>query len=98
MYTRIYINPSQRSLVPVHTMPTIPTMPTTHSIINNLNFKSSNASQYNFKKCNLAIIHYVLQFMTDEEKKVLIKKIYKQLIKSGAMIVFEKTLIVVFLY
>ena len=30
--------------------------------------------------------------MTDEEKKVLIKKIYKQLIKSGAMIVFEKTL------
>ena len=60
--------------------------------INNLNFQSSNASQYNFKKCNLAIIHYVLQFMTDEEKKVLIKKIYKQLIKSGAMIVFEKTL------
>ena len=30
--------------------------------------------------------------MTDEEKKILLKKIHKQLIKSGAMIVFEKTL------
>lgn len=60
--------------------------------IKNLSFQSLNASLYNFKKCNLAIIHYVLQFMTDEEKKILLKKIHKQLIKSGAMIIFEKTL------
>ncbi|MDC0058150.1 hypothetical protein OAJ21_03015, partial [Pelagibacteraceae bacterium] len=30
--------------------------------------------------------------MTDDEKKVLIKSVYNKLIKSGGMIVFEKTL------
>ena len=60
--------------------------------IKNLSFQNSNASKYNFKKCNLAIIHYVLQFMSNEEKKILLKKIHKQLIKSGSLIVFEKTL------
>jgi len=60
--------------------------------IKNLNFYSSNASLFKFKKCNLAIIHYVLQFMSNEQKKKLLLSIYKKLINTGAIIIFEKTL------
>ena len=60
--------------------------------LKNLSFFCNNASKFKFKKCNLAVIHYVLQFMSEEEKKILIRSLYDKLIKSGALIVFEKTL------
>ena len=58
----------------------------------NISFVCTNASKYNFKIMNFAIIHYVLQFMPNEEKVILIKSIYKNLVDSGSLIVFEKTL------
>ena len=59
----------------------------------NLEFIQGNASAYKFKQCNLAIIHYCLQFMTMEEKNTLLSSLYKNLIESGAVIIFEKTLL-----
>jgi len=61
--------------------------------IKNLNFVEHNASKHNFKIINLAIIHYCLQFMPYNEKRVLLKLIYKKLLRKGAAIIFEKTLL-----
>ena len=58
----------------------------------NLNFYNIDASTYNYKKCNVAIIHYVLQFMTLEERRNLLNSLYSKLINSGAIIIFEKIL------
>tara|TARA_B100001057_G_C22591151_1_gene849032 strand:+ start:61 stop:756 length:696 start_codon:yes stop_codon:yes gene_type:complete len=59
----------------------------------NLKFIYKNAAQYHYQKCNLVIIHYVLQFMNANEKIKLLKKVYNKLAKDGSMIIFEKTLL-----
>lgn len=59
----------------------------------NLKFIYKNAIQYNYYKCNLVIIHYVLQFMNVDEKTKLLKKVFNKLSKDGALIIFEKTLL-----
>jgi len=58
----------------------------------NLKFYCTNASKYKFTKCNLAIIHYVLQFMSEIEKKTLLKSVKNNLVEGGGLIIFEKTL------
>jgi len=59
----------------------------------NVNFVNADASTYNFKKYNLAIIHYCLQFMSSQEKANLLMELYKKLAPGGAVIIFEKTLL-----
>ena len=58
----------------------------------NLKFFEKDASKFKFKKNNLTIIHYVLQFMSQKDKEKIIKSVYEKLNPGGALIVFEKTL------
>jgi len=57
---------------------------------NKVNFNCSNLLKLNFKKSDLIISYYTMQFIRPKDRQKLFNKIYKSLNWGGAFIFFEK--------
>lgn len=55
-----------------------------------IDFQVSSLEKLEFKKCDLIVSYYTLQFTKPKKREKICKKIYKALNKGGAFIVFEK--------
>lgn len=56
----------------------------------NIEFRCINAINFNFTNASLVTSMLALQFMSLEERKILLKKIFNQLNEGGALFVVEK--------
>jgi len=59
--------------------------------LNNTSFFCKDINDYKFKKADLIISYYTIQFIHPRKRQDLINKIYKALNWGGALIMFEKT-------
>ena len=59
--------------------------------LNNTSFFCKDITDYNFKKADLIISYYTIQFIHPRKRQDLINKIYETLNWGGAFIMFEKT-------
>lgn len=58
----------------------------------NLKYYLSDINKYDYKKTDLFISFYTIQFLKPSIRQTVINKIYKNLNKGGAFIFFEKTI------
>ena len=59
--------------------------------LNNTSFFCKDITDYKFKKADLIISYYTIQFIHPRKRQDLLNKIYKTLNWGGAFIMFEKT-------
>ena len=60
--------------------------------LKNLKFFESDLFKFKFKKTDLFISFYTIQFINPSRRQIIIDKIYRNLNKGGAFIFFEKTI------
>ena len=53
-------------------------------------FYCEDLSKLSFDKTSFSILYYTLQFMEQEERRKLLKKLYGSLEEDGALLIFEK--------
>lgn len=57
----------------------------------NVTFIHEDILTHTYRPSNLMISYYTIQFMSEEKRKEMVKKVNKSLIPGGAFILFEKT-------
>jgi len=58
--------------------------------IENVDFKTDDALQFEFENADMIVAYYTVQFIKPSQRQLLIDKIYEKLNWGGAFILFEK--------
>lgn len=58
--------------------------------LDNIDFRTESLEDLEFKKCDLVVSYYTLQFTNPKKRQKICNKIYRSLNKGGAFIIFEK--------
>ena len=61
-----------------------------HNKLKNINFKYQDIQKAKFKKCDMIVMNYTLQFVQPSARQDLINKLYQRLNWGGALFLFEK--------